>query len=86
MLENSFLLTVKIILMARKDDEIYCFDLLKGGIKDTSLSVGARMCCIVFGVIGTVVVDPVRFIFNKLGISDDPADPDDPNSPFNSNY
>lgn len=73
--------------MARKENEVYFFDLLKEALKDTSMSFKVRMCGIVFGVIGTVVLDPVRFVFYKLvGADDVPADPDDPNSPFNTNY
>lgn len=72
--------------MVRNEDETYCFDLLKEGFKDDSMSLGARVCFVVIGAIGTVVVDPVRFMFNIFGLSDNPADPDDPNSPFNTNY
>ncbi len=73
--------------MARKNDEVYFFDLLKLGITDSSMSVGGRAWSILVGAVGMVIADPVMFIFNKLEIKENrPYDPDDPNGPCNTNY
>ena len=73
--------------MASNDDEVYFFDLLKGGLTDSSMSAAARTWCITIGAIGTVLFDPVLFVCNKLHINGgSPSDPDDPNSPMNTNY
>lgn len=71
--------------MSEKEN-FYFFDLLKESIRDSEASVGGRIVTGIIGLVGTVVVDPIKLGMNALGVKDensgpDPSDPTDPRNP-----
>lgn len=75
-----------------ESDEAYFCQLVIGALRpDEDMTFAMRAWCLLVGIPGMIVADPVMFIFNKLGISDskpsyDVSDGADPNNPFNQNY